>query len=70
MEVLKALRGMNEHAEIIVRSRDDVRLQAMMEAGATQVVPDTLEASLMLVSQILSRSGVPIRRILTKVRSC
>ncbi|MDX1525417.1 MAG: monovalent cation:proton antiporter-2 (CPA2) family protein [Pseudidiomarina maritima] len=67
LEVLKALRGMNEHAEIIVRSRDDVRLQAMMEAGATQVVPDTLEASLMLVSQILSRSGVPIRRILTRL---
>ena len=34
---------------------------------ATQVVPDTLEASLMLVSQVLSRSGIPIRRILSRL---
>jgi CPA2 family monovalent cation:H+ antiporter-2 len=67
IDVLKAIRNLNEHAEIIVRSRDDVRLKAMMEAGATQVVPDTLEASLMLVSQILSRSGVPIRKILSRL---
>ena len=67
LEVLRAIREINEHAEIIVRSRDDLRLEAMMQAGATQVVPDTLEASLMLVSQILSRSGVPIRRILARL---
>ncbi|WP_417658964.1 monovalent cation:proton antiporter-2 (CPA2) family protein [Pseudidiomarina sp.] len=67
LEVLKAIRHINEHAEIIVRSRDDMRLKAMMEAGATQVVPDTLEASLMLVSQILSRSGIPIRKILSRL---
>lgn len=67
LDVLKAIRHINEHAEIIVRSRDDMRLKAMMEAGATQVVPDTLEASLMLVSQILSRSGIPIRKILSRL---
>lgn len=67
LEVLRAIRSLNDHAEIIVRSRDDSKLQAMMTAGATQVVPDTLEASLMLVSQVLSRSGVPIRRILSRL---
>lgn len=67
IEVLKSIRELNEHAEIIVRSRDDLRLQQLMEAGATQVVPDTLEASLMLVSQVLSRSGIPIRRILSRL---
>ncbi|WP_417664923.1 cation:proton antiporter [Pseudidiomarina sp.] len=67
LDVLKAIRHINEHAEIIVRSRDDMRLKAMMDAGATQVVPDTLEASLMLVSQILSRSGIPIRKILSRL---
>ncbi|CAB0150334.1 Glutathione-regulated potassium-efflux system protein KefC [Pseudidiomarina piscicola] len=67
LEVLKSVREMNDHAEVIVRSRDDLRLEAMMQAGATQVVPDTLEASLMLVSQILSRTGVPIRKILARL---
>lgn len=67
LEVLKSIRELNERAEIIVRSRDDLHLQQLMEAGATQVVPDTLEASLMLVSQVLSRSGIPIRRILSRL---
>ncbi|MDN7136350.1 monovalent cation:proton antiporter-2 (CPA2) family protein [Pseudidiomarina terrestris] len=67
LDVLKAIREINEHAEVIVRSRDDLRLEDMMNAGATQVVPDTLEASLMLVSQILSRTGIPIRRILARL---
>lgn len=67
LDALRAIRSLNDHAEIIVRSRDDSKLKAMMEAGATQVVPDTLEASLMLVSQILSRTGVPIRRILSRL---
>ncbi|RUO40774.1 potassium transporter [Pseudidiomarina aestuarii] len=67
LDALRAIRSLNDHAEVIVRSRDDSKLKAMMEAGATQVVPDTLEASLMLVSQILSRTGVPIRRILSRL---
>lgn len=65
--IVKQLRQLNDHAEIIVRSRDDKHLQQLVDAGATQVVPDTLEASLMLVSQVLSRSGVPIRKILSRL---
>lgn len=65
--IVKQLRELNDHAEIIVRSRDDKHLDELMSAGASQVVPDTLEASLMLVSQVLSRSGVPIRKILARL---
>jgi len=65
--IIKQLREINDHAEIIVRSRDDKHLEQLMAAGATQVVPDALEASLMLVSQVLSRSGVPIRKILSRL---
>ncbi|MDX1706194.1 monovalent cation:proton antiporter-2 (CPA2) family protein [Pseudidiomarina sp.] len=67
IEVLKSVRSLNERAEIIVRSRDDMKLSVMMDEGATQVVPDTLEASLMLVSQVLRRSDIPIRRILSQL---
>lgn len=67
IEVLRVIRQLNNEAYVIVRSRDDLRLQQLQEAGASQVVPDTLEASLMLISQILSRSGVPIRRILARL---
>jgi CPA2 family monovalent cation:H+ antiporter-2 len=37
-------------------------------AGASQVVPEILEGSLMLVSQVLHLSGVPMSRILKRVR--
>ena len=67
IKTLKEIRAMNEDAFIFVRSRDDSRLTALQEAGASQVVPDTLEASLMLISHVLNRSGVPIRRILTRL---
>jgi len=67
IDVLKELRLLNPDAYIIVRSRDDLRLTQLQEAGASQVVPDTLEASLMLISHVLSRSGIPIRRILARL---
>tara|TARA_B100000700_G_C15043378_1_gene856552 strand:+ start:1671 stop:3635 length:1965 start_codon:yes stop_codon:yes gene_type:complete len=67
IKTLKEIRAMNEDAFILVRSRDDSRLTALQDAGASQVVPDTLEASLMLISHVLNRSGVPIRRILTRL---
>ncbi|WP_289118259.1 monovalent cation:proton antiporter family protein [uncultured Idiomarina sp.] len=67
VEVLKELRLLNPNAYVIVRSRDDQNLNALQNAGASQVVPDTLEASLMLISHVLSHSGIPIRRILARL---
>lgn len=67
IEVLREIRAMNEKAYVIVRSRDDLNLDKLNEAGASQVVPDTLEASLMLISHVLSHSGIPIRRILSRL---
>ncbi len=42
---------------VIVRSRDTSHSEALMEAGATQVVPETLEASLQLSNYILRTTG-------------
>ena len=67
IDVLKEIRAMNDKAFVIVRSRDDLNLDRLTEAGASQVVPDTLEASLMLISHVLSHSGIPIRRILSRL---
>ena len=67
VEVLKEIRAMNDKAFVIVRSRDDLNLDKLTDAGASQVVPDTLEASLMLISHVMSHSGIPIRRILSRL---
>ncbi len=48
---------------IIVRTRDDSTLTALEQAGADQVIPESLEGSLMVVSQVLYRLGVPAANI-------
>jgi CPA2 family monovalent cation:H+ antiporter-2 len=41
----------------------------LYEAGALQVVPEMQEGSLMLISQVLHYSGVPMSRILKRIRN-
>ncbi|WP_420807486.1 cation:proton antiporter [Alteromonas flava] len=53
----------------IVRTRKDKQLSMLYDAGATQVVPELQEGSLMLISQLLHYSGVPMSRILKRVRA-
>lgn len=48
---------------ILSRTRDDAYLEKLMLAGATEVVPETLEASLTLVSHVLLLLNVPSRQI-------
>jgi CPA2 family monovalent cation:H+ antiporter-2 len=52
---------------VLVRTADDGGLRELMDAGATEVVPETLEASLMLVSQVLMLLNVPVARVVRTV---
>ncbi len=68
---LRLLAWMREHAPnvpVIVRTRDDRDLEALQAAGATEVVPDALEGSLMLASHALAMVGVPMRRVIRIVQ--
>jgi len=67
----KILRLVREHAPAVpvaVRTIDDSRLDALQAAGATVVVPEAIEGSLMLASQTLALVGVPIRRVIRLVQ--
>ncbi|ASJ96211.1 monovalent cation:proton antiporter family protein [Shewanella marisflavi] len=66
-EVLPLCRQLAPEAKILVRTRDDEGMEALEEAGASQVIPETLEGSLMLVSQVLYQCGVPLTRILKRL---
>jgi CPA2 family monovalent cation:H+ antiporter-2 len=48
---------------VLVRTQDDARIQELKDAGATEVVPETFEASLMLVSHVLMLLHVPVTRV-------
>lgn len=53
---------------VIVRSYDDTDLDKLLASGATEVVPEALEGSLMLASHALVMLGVPLRRVVHRVQ--
>ncbi|MGZ5182060.1 MAG: TrkA C-terminal domain-containing protein, partial [Ramlibacter sp.] len=53
---------------VIVRTQDDHDLEKLQAAGATEVVPEALEGSLMLASHALALVGVPMRRVIRIVQ--
>ncbi len=52
-------RQINPQLTILVRTRDDSHMDELLEAGATEVLPEGLEASLMLGAQLLLLLGRP-----------
>lgn len=68
---LKVLSNVRSHAPqvpVIVRTQDDLSLEVLQSAGATEVVPETIEGSLMLASHALALVGVPMRRVIRIVQ--
>lgn len=68
---LKILALVREHAPkvpVIVRTIDDSDLERLRAAGATEVVPEAIEGSLMLAAQALALVGVPMRRVIRVTR--
>ncbi len=52
---------------VLVRTMDDTQLEELHAAGATEVVPETLEAALTLVSHALLVLDVPLSRVLRTI---
>jgi CPA2 family monovalent cation:H+ antiporter-2 len=67
-KVLAHVRAHAPHVPAIVRTKDDRDLEKLQAAGATEVVPETLESSLMLASHALALVGVPMRRVIRIVQ--
>ncbi|MGJ7509374.1 cation:proton antiporter domain-containing protein [Variovorax sp. GT1P44] len=68
---LKVLANTRAHAPqvpVIVRTQDDRDLEKLQAAGATEVVPEAIEGSLMLASHALALVGVPMRRVIRVVQ--
>ncbi len=68
---LKILHLVQEHAPtvpVVVRTLDDSDIERLRAAGATEVVPEAIEGSLMLASHALALVGVPMRRVIRVVQ--
>lgn len=69
LQVVKDVREMRLDVPLFVRTKDDSNLKAFQDAGATEVVPEILESSLMLASHLLLTLGVPTKKIIDKIRT-
>jgi CPA2 family monovalent cation:H+ antiporter-2 len=69
LKVVNAITALKPGLTVVVRTRTDFQPDDFYSAGASQVVPEIQEGSLMLVSQILHYAGVPMSRILKRVRN-
>lgn len=67
--VLHALHALCPALPVIVRAQDDSQIERMKALGASEVVPEVLEGSLMLAAQTLAQLGVPVERALERVRA-
>jgi CPA2 family monovalent cation:H+ antiporter-2 len=69
LKVLNTIKSLQLNVAILVRTRKDHNLQELFDAGASQVVPEKQEGSLMLISQVLHYAGIPMSRILKRIRN-
>jgi len=68
LRILHHVRELNPALPVIVRTVDDADMDELIAAGAAEVVPETFESSLMLASHALVLLGVPLKRVVRRIR--
>jgi len=68
IKILKNIRHINKYIPILVRTPNDAHVNELIEAGASEVIPDTFEASIMLASHLMLMIGEPPRKVLREIR--
>jgi monovalent cation:H+ antiporter-2, CPA2 family len=68
MKVLHVAQEAYPNLPVIIRTYDESHMDEFRDAGATEVVPEVLEGSLMLASHALVLLGVPLNRVVKRIR--
>lgn len=68
LKVLSLTQQMRPDLPVVVRTQDDVDIDRLKQAGAAEVVAEIMEGSLMLASHALMLLGVPLNRVLKRIR--
>jgi len=66
--ILHYVRRQRPELPVMVRTADETHVEELRAAGATEVIPETLEASLMVASTALLLLEVPLVRVVQKMR--
>ncbi len=68
LKILHLVNELRPGLTVVVRTADETHIEALKQAGAAEVVADVLEGSVMLASQTLLMSGVPLNRVVRRVQ--
>jgi CPA2 family monovalent cation:H+ antiporter-2 len=68
LKILAHVREMRPGLPVIVRTWDDTDVGRLREAGAAEIVAEVVEGSLMLATQTMMLLGVPLNRVLRRLR--
>ncbi|MBI4194322.1 MAG: cation:proton antiporter [Betaproteobacteria bacterium] len=68
LKVLHHVRALRPDLPVMVRTRDESHVEELRRAGATEVVPETLEAGMMIASHALLLLEVPLSRVVRRMR--
>ena len=67
--VLRIVRGTRPEIPIVVRTADDRDVARLKSAGATEVIPEVIESSLLIAAETLVHAGIPMKRAILHVRA-
>jgi CPA2 family monovalent cation:H+ antiporter-2 len=68
MAILRHVRELRPELPVVVRTIDETHIDELKAAGATEVVSEMMEGSLMLASHALMLLGVPLSQVLKRIR--
>ena len=68
LKILHHTQALRPDLPVIVRTQDDTDIDKLRDAGATEVVAEVMEGSLMLASHALMLLGIPLNRVLKRIR--
>lgn len=68
MQILEVVHSVRPELPVVIRTQDDTDIDQLKNAGATEVVAEIMEGSLMLASHTLMLLGVPLNKVVYRVR--
>ena len=69
LKTLHLIRSVRQDLPIMVRTHDETHVDALRAAGATEIIPETLEASLMISAHVLLSLNLPLSRVVRRMRA-
>ena len=68
LKILSHVRDLRPDLPVVVRTVDEADIDRLKEAGAAEIVPELVEGSLMLATHAMLLLGVPLSRVLHRLR--